>query len=108
MMLRSDCSGGNPKLYIERDAAEYPELRAMIGGSINVRQITDHWDEILRLATSIRTGSVTASLMVRKISSYPLSPLGWDHINLTGDYVWPRSSRAKPNEFRPLRTGRGP
>ena len=35
-----------------------------------------------------------------------LSPLGWDHINLTGDYVWPRSSRAKPNEFRPLRTGR--
>ena len=59
------------KLYVGRDAATYPELSAMIGGSINVRQITDHWDEILRLATSIRTGSVTASLMVRKISSYP-------------------------------------
>ena len=37
-----------------------------------------------------------------------LSPLGWDHINLTGDYVWPRSSGAKVNGFRPLRTGRGP
>ena len=43
----------------------------MIGGPINVRQIRAHWDEILRLATSIRQGSVTASLMVGKLASYP-------------------------------------
>ena len=32
-----------------------------------------------------------------------LSPLGWEHINLTGDYIW--RSRAKPGtgKFRPLR-----
>jgi len=35
-----------------------------------------------------------------------LSPLGWDHINLTGDYVWPQGPGAKPNKFRSLRTGR--
>ena len=29
------------------------------------------WDEILRLASSIRTGTVTASLMLRKLASYP-------------------------------------
>jgi hypothetical protein len=32
----------------------------MIGGTLNVRQIQDHWDEILRVAASIKHGSVTA------------------------------------------------
>src|SRR6185437_4581707 len=35
------------------------------------KQITSHWDEILRLATSIRQGTVTASLMLRKLGAYP-------------------------------------
>ncbi|MBP9565790.1 MAG: Tn3 family transposase, partial [Sulfurospirillum sp.] len=32
-----------------------------------------------------------------------LSPLGWEHINLTGDYVWKKSSKLKDGKFRPLR-----
>jgi hypothetical protein len=32
-----------------------------------------------------------------------LSPLGWEHINLTGDYVWRQSRRLKEEKFRPLR-----
>jgi hypothetical protein len=31
-----------------------------------------------------------------------LSPLGWEHINLTGDYHWSRST-PKAGKFRPLR-----
>jgi len=31
-----------------------------------------------------------------------LSPLGWDHINLTGDYTW-RNNRLRPGKFRQLR-----
>ena len=46
---------------------EYPSLAALIGGTINVKHIRTHWDEILRLATSIRQGTVTASLMLRKL-----------------------------------------
>jgi TnpA family transposase len=170
-----------------------------------------HWDEILRLAASIKQGTVTASLMLRKLGSYPrqnglalalrelgriertlfildwlqsvelrrrvnaglnkgearnalaravffnrlgeirdrsfeqqryrasglnlvtaaivlwntvylertteylktqgqlneelipyLSPLGWEHINLTGDYVWPPQNKLKPGQFRAL------
>jgi Tn3 transposase DDE domain len=38
---------------------------------VNRKQITSHWDEILRLATSIKHGSVTASLMLRKLGAYP-------------------------------------
>ncbi len=33
--------------------------------------IEDYWDDILRLASSIRQGSVTASLSLRKLGSYP-------------------------------------
>ena len=32
-----------------------------------------------------------------------LSPLGWEHINLTGDYVWSQSKKVENGGFRPLR-----
>lgn len=32
-----------------------------------------------------------------------LSPLGWEHINLTGDYVWTQSKKVENGGFRPLR-----
>ncbi len=185
----------------------------MIGGTLNIKHVRAHWDEILRLATSIKQGTVTASLMLRKLGSYPrqngsgrgapragphrahavhldwlqsvelrrrvhaglnkgearnalaravffnrlgeirdrsfeqqryrasglnlvtaavvlwntvyleraahalrgnghavddallqyLSPLGWEHINLTGDYLWRSSAKIGAGKFRPLR-----
>ena len=33
-----------------------------------------------------------------------LSPLGWEHINLTGDYHWEADLTIGPDRFRPLRT----
>jgi hypothetical protein len=32
-----------------------------------------------------------------------LSPLGWEHINLTGDYHWDMAESLGPGELRPLR-----
>ena len=32
-----------------------------------------------------------------------LSPLGWEYINLTGDYVWHANKRVAKGGFRPLR-----
>jgi hypothetical protein len=32
-----------------------------------------------------------------------LSPLGWEHINLTGDYIWRQSKHVEQGKFRPLR-----
>lgn len=202
------------RLYVPGKPSAYPELQAMIGGTLNIKAIRAHWDEILRLATSIKQGTVTASLMVRKLGSYPrqnglavalrelgriertlfildwlqdvelrrrvhaglnkgearnalaravffnrlgeirdrsfeqqryrasglnlvtaaivlwntvyleritkhlrdqgefvdeqllqyLSPLGWEHINLTGDYVWQPNRGIASGQFRPLRT----
>jgi hypothetical protein len=33
-----------------------------------------------------------------------LAPVGWQHINLTGDYLWDADARIGPDGFRPLRT----
>jgi TnpA family transposase len=62
---------GDTKLYVPKSDAEYEALYPMIGGTLNIKLIRTHWDEILRLAASIRQGTVTASLMLRKLGSYP-------------------------------------
>ena len=204
---------GDTKLYIPKSDTNYDALKPMIGGMLNIKHIRDHWDEIMRLATSSKQGTVTASLMLRKLGSYPrqnglaialrelgriertlfildwlqsvelrrrvqvglnkgearnalaravffyrlgeirdrsfeqqryrasglnlitaaivlwntvylerataalrgngkalddtllqyLSPLGWEHINLTGDYLWRSSAKVGAGKFRPLR-----
>jgi TnpA family transposase len=206
---------GDTKLYIAKDCVKaYPTLEPLIGGTLNIKLIQTHWDDILRLATSIKQGTVTASLVLTKLGSYPrqnglalalrelgriertlfildwlqsvelrqrvqaglnkgearnalaravffnqlgeirdrsferqryragglnlvtaaivlwntvyleratqalsskepsmdadlcqyLSPLGWEHINLTGDYLWKQNRQVKKGDFRPLRT----
>ena len=204
---------GDTRLYTPTNNPGLSTLAPLIGGSINTTTIALHWDEILRLAASIKTGTVTASLMMRKLGAYPrqnglalalrelgrmertlflldwlqdpglrrkvtaglnkgearntlaravffnrlgeirdrsfeqhryrasglnlltaaivlwntvyldrtittlnsngsttdpdllrfLSPLGWEHINLTGDYTWPHANHIKPGKYRPLR-----
>lgn len=202
------------KLYVPGDGKAFLALAPLVGGQLNLKQIRTHWTEILRLATSIKQGTVTASLMLRKLGSYPrqnglavalrelgriertlftlewlqsvelrrrvqvglnkgeaknalaravffnrlgelrdrsfenqryrasglnlvvaaivlwntvylgravqalrtqgevvdedllqhLSPLGWEHINLTGDYRWQPNGERQPGEYRPLRS----
>lgn len=62
---------GDTKLYIPKGETTYNGLKPMIGGTINLKQVRTRWDEILRLAASIKQGTVTASLMLRKLGSYP-------------------------------------
>jgi hypothetical protein len=35
-----------------------------------------------------------------------VSPLGWEHVNLTGDYTWHTNKRVAKGGFRPLRIPR--
>ena len=62
---------GEPKLFLPKDGPEYGALQPMIGGTLNIQRIRAHWPDILRLAASIKQGTVTASLMLRKLGSYP-------------------------------------
>jgi len=201
------------KLYVPKNKQKYEALNVMTGGNLNIKLISTNWDEILRLAASIKHGTVTASMMLRKLGSYPrqnslavalrelgriertlfmldwlqydelrrrvntglnkgearnalaravffnrlgeirdrsfeqqqyrasgltlvtaaiilwntvylehiiqklkekgkfvddkllqyLSPLGWEHINLTGDYIWPQKQKESKRKLRPLR-----
>jgi TnpA family transposase len=59
------------KLFTQKGGDSYDALKPMIGGTLNIKHVHAHWDDILRLATSIRQGTVTASLILRKLGSYP-------------------------------------
>jgi hypothetical protein len=52
------------------------------------------------VATLRQTENVSDHLLAH------LSPLGWEHVNLTGDYVWAAQQHASENTggLRPLRT----
>jgi TnpA family transposase len=206
------------RLYGFGPASNWPALAPFIAGRADERLITAHWDDVLRLAASVRTGTVSASLMLKRLGAYPrqnglalalreigriertlytldwleqaplrrqatvelnkgesrnalaravcfhrlgrlrdrtaelqqhrasgltlvtaaivlwntvylgralgvlrrrgevvpdallahIAPLGWQHINLTGDYLWDADAAIGPNGFRPLRGGEAP
>jgi TnpA family transposase len=50
-------------------------LKPMIGGTLNIKHVRAHWDEIGW--TSIKQGTVTASLMLRKLGGYPPDQNAW-------------------------------
>ena len=54
---------------IQLDA--YPKLKQHLQSVISKERILPHWDEMLRLAGSLKTGWVTASLIVQKLQAYP-------------------------------------
>jgi TnpA family transposase len=62
---------GNKRMYSIEKEDSYPVLEPYLGGSINVKQIEAHWDDLLRLTSSVRKGTVTASLILGKLASYP-------------------------------------
>ncbi len=59
------------KLYLPDKACEYPSLGSMTGGVIQKMHILSQWEDILRLTASISQGTATASLLLRKLGSYP-------------------------------------
>jgi hypothetical protein len=55
-----------------------------------------------RTVTAIRqTGQIVSGETLAH-----LSPLKWEHINLTGDYLWRKDAGLRNRKSRPLRTGR--
>jgi TnpA family transposase len=56
------------RLGSRRDlAAAFPNAAKLLTGTIDTRLIRDQWDEMLRLAASLKYGHATASLVVAKL-----------------------------------------
>jgi len=58
------------KLYSFGSTSDYPKIETILKGKINTKVIVKNYDDVLRLAHSIREGIVTASLIMGKIGSY--------------------------------------
>ncbi|QDW31675.1 Tn3 family transposase [Yersinia sp. KBS0713] len=60
------------RLFIPGKPEHYLGLKSIISSQrLNLKDIKSHWGEVLRLAASIKQGTVTASLMLKKLASYP-------------------------------------
>lgn len=62
---------GDKRLYVPGKSSQWPALSPLIGGFIHTKLIEQQLGEVLRLAASIQQGTVTASLILRKLGSYP-------------------------------------
>lgn len=50
---------------------DFGHVNSLIKERIDTQLIEDNWDEILRAAASIHHGTTSASLLMRKLASYP-------------------------------------
>ena len=57
------------RLYSFGKPSDHPTLKPMIGGRINLALIRAHWKAILRIVASVRTGTVTASVIMRQLAA---------------------------------------
>jgi TnpA family transposase len=53
------------------DLTQFARIRDQVGGFVDRQHVIDGWDDILRVAGSLKLGWVTASLFVQKLQSYP-------------------------------------
>jgi len=61
---------GDAKLYMLSTATGSKNIAGILQGKINTNIIRDNYDDVLRLACSIREGRVSGSLMMSKLGSY--------------------------------------
>ncbi|WP_242648852.1 Tn3 family transposase [Clostridium perfringens] len=58
------------KLFTLNKCDKFSNLDGILKGKINEKIIKDNYDEVLRLASSIKEGTVTSSLIISKLASY--------------------------------------
>jgi Tn3 transposase DDE domain len=66
-----DVEINSERLYVPGKPGQWPALAPLIGGSLNLKLIEQQFLELARLAASIKHGTVTASLILGKLGSYP-------------------------------------
>lgn len=58
------------KLYVIGKPSDFPKLENLLRGQIDMKVIRDNYDDVLRLAHSIREGKVSGALIMGKLGSY--------------------------------------
>src|SRR6266700_347216 len=83
---------GEQRLYRMDRTKTYQHIEPLLKGVINQELITNAWDDLLRVAGSLKRGWVTSSLFISRMQAYPRTrfagiwPPGEDplHLALSG------------------------
>jgi TnpA family transposase len=63
---------GDRQLYkLKTDTTIYPRLDARFTGRIDLPRLLEGWDDLARVAGSLKRGYVTASLLISRLQAYP-------------------------------------
>ena len=62
---------GDQRLFRMERQKRHPRLGPRLKGRINRDRILNNWDDLLRVAGSLKRGWVTSSLLIGKLQSYP-------------------------------------
>jgi TnpA family transposase len=62
---------GDQRLYRFDSGTTYRHLGPLLKGKVRERRILEHWDDLLRVAGSLKRGHVTASLLIGKLQATP-------------------------------------
>ena len=63
---------GHQRLYkLKNDHTLYKRLDARLTGRVDPTRLIDRWDNLARVAGSLKRGYVTASLLISKLQAYP-------------------------------------
>ena len=62
---------GGQRLYRAARDSEYQHIESLLSGTIKTDKILARWDDMLRVAGSLKLGWVTASLFLSKLKSFP-------------------------------------
>jgi len=61
---------GGQRLYRIGRSIQYEHIGPLVRGTVRPEIIVKHWDDLLRVAGSLKMGWVTASLLIGKLQSY--------------------------------------
>lgn len=59
------------RLYVPGKPSDWPALASIIGGNLNLKAIEERFPEVARTFASTAQGTVTVSLLLRKLAAYP-------------------------------------
>jgi TnpA family transposase len=63
---------GDRQLYrLKTDTTIYPRLDTRLTGRIDLPRLLEGWDDLARVAGSLKRGYVTASLLISRLQAYP-------------------------------------
>jgi len=59
------------RLYVFEGRKRYGLLQSLIAGTVSESLLEENWPEILRLASSVRAGTVAPSALLKRLAAYP-------------------------------------